>query len=147
MAAKLGGKKGERYSLGQNCDINVTPFVDVMLVLLIIFMVSIPVATTAIKIDMPPAQNDPSTQHKPTYLSLQEDGRITLVDQGVNETTNLDRLDADLRRAFRVPNPQDQMILIRADRLVRYKTFMGLVNQLQTNGYYKVAIINENLQL
>ena len=55
MAAKLGGKRGSKYALGQNADINVTPFVDVMLVLLIIFMVSAPLATVAIKIDLPPA--------------------------------------------------------------------------------------------
>ncbi|HKT54766.1 MAG TPA: biopolymer transporter ExbD [Caulobacteraceae bacterium] len=147
MAVKLGGKKGDKYSLGQNCDINVTPFVDVMLVLLIIFMVSIPVATAAIKIDLPPAVNSPDTHTKPTYLSLQEDGRIILVDQGVNENTSLATLDADLRRALRVADPQAQPVLIRADRLVRYKTFMGVVNQLQTDGYYKVALISENLSL
>ncbi|MDB5441711.1 MAG: biopolymer transporter ExbD, partial [Phenylobacterium sp.] len=48
MAAKLGGQGGGRFSLGQNSDINVTPFVDVMLVLLIIFMVAIPAATVSI---------------------------------------------------------------------------------------------------
>jgi biopolymer transport protein ExbD len=145
MAARLGGKKGEKYSMGQNADINVTPFVDVMLVLLIIFMVSIPVATTAIKIDLPPQVSTPDTKTKPTYLSLTEAGQIILVDQGVNQTTTLDGLDSDLRRALRVPDPQDQTILIRADRLVKYKTFMGVVNQLQTDGYYKVALISENL--
>jgi biopolymer transport protein ExbD len=147
MAARLGGKKGGKYSLGQNCDINVTPFVDVMLVLLIIFMTSIPPAVASIKIDMPPTQNSVDTKTKPTYLSLAEDGRIILVDQGANENTSLATLDADLRRALRSPDPQDQAILIRADRLVKYKAFMSVVNQLQTDGYYKVAIINENLSL
>ena len=147
MAAKLGGKKGGKYNVGQNSDINVTPFVDVMLVLLIIFMTTIPPAVASIKIDMPPAINTPDTKTKPTYLSLQEDGRIILVDQGVNESTSLGTLDADLQRALRVPDPQDQTILIRADRLVKYKTFMGVVDQLQTDGYYKVAIISENLSL
>ena len=80
MAVKLGGKKGEKYNLGQNADINVTPFVDVMLVLLIIFMVSIPLATTAIKIDLPPAINSPDTHVKPTYLSIQQNGQVILVD-------------------------------------------------------------------
>jgi biopolymer transport protein ExbD len=55
MGAKLGGQGGGRFDLGQNSDINVTPFVDVMLVLLIIFMVAIPAATVSIKLDLPPA--------------------------------------------------------------------------------------------
>ena len=66
MAVKLGGKKGEKYELGQSHDINVTPFVDVMLVLLIIFMVSIPLATVAVKIDLPPAQENQDQSKKPT---------------------------------------------------------------------------------
>jgi biopolymer transport protein ExbD len=145
MAVKLGGKKGEKYNLGQNADINVTPFVDVMLVLLIIFMVSIPLATTAIKIDLPPAINTPDNHIKPTYLSIGVNGVVTLVDQGNDEHTSLATLDADLTRALQKPNPRGETILIRADRLVKYKDFMAVVNQLQTDGYYKVALINENL--
>lgn len=145
MAVKLGGKKGEKYNLGQNADINVTPFVDVMLVLLIIFMVSIPMATVAIKIDLPPAINTPDNNVKPTYLSIQQDGRVILVDKGVDGSTSLATLDDDLVRALNKPNPKGETILIRADRLVKYKDFMAVVNQLQTDGYYKVALINENL--
>src|SRR5207344_971663 len=55
MGAKVGGGGGSKFDLGQNADMNVTPFVDVMLVLLIIFMVSIPAATVSIKLDLPPA--------------------------------------------------------------------------------------------
>ena len=143
MAAKLGGKRGGRYALGQNADINVTPFVDVMLVLLIIFMVSAPPSTLAIKIDLPPAIPNPADAHpkKPTYISIRETGQILIVD---NPTT-LDTLANDLAAKFAVPNPKTQTVLIRADRLVKYKDFMAVVNTLQTNGYYKVALINENL--
>jgi biopolymer transport protein ExbD len=146
MAVKLGGKKGEKYTLGQNFDINVTPFVDVMLVLLIIFMVSIPQATTAIKIDLPPVQPPPpgEPQAKPTYLSLQQNGTVVLVDHGNPGPTALDTLDADLTHALNVPDPKNQAVLIRADAKVKYKDFMGLVNQLQTDGYYKVALITED---
>jgi biopolymer transport protein ExbD len=142
MAAKLGGVKGGKYSLGQNADINVTPFVDVMLVLLIIFMVSIPAATVAIKIDLPPAVNTPDLpKEKPTYISIQQDGRILIVDT----PTTLASLQDDLTKALKKPNPKNETILIRADRLVRYKDFMSVVNQLQSDGFYKVALINENL--
>ena len=145
MAAKLGGVRGGKYALGQNADINVTPFVDVMLVLLIIFMVSIPAATVAIKIDLPPATPSPVTK-KPTYISIGQDGRLTLSVQGVDQPTSLTGLDTDLAKAFQVPEPKQESVLIRADRLVRYGDFMSVVNQLQTDGYYKVALINENLQ-
>jgi biopolymer transport protein ExbD len=144
MAAKLGGTRGGKYALGQNADINVTPFVDVMLVLLIIFMVSIPAATVAIKIDLPPATPSPVTK-KPTYISIGQDGRLTLSVEGVDRDTALDSLDTDLASAFHEANPKQESVLIRADRLVRYGDFMSVVNQLQTDGYYKVALINENL--
>jgi biopolymer transport protein ExbD len=148
MAAKLGGMKGGKYSLGQNADINVTPFVDVMLVLLIIFMVSIPAATVAIKIDLPPAVPPPPGQkiEKPTYLSIQQDGHLILSDKGTDEPTSLPALGDDLIKALNdKAQPKQETILIRADRLVRYKDFMSVVNQLQTDGFYKVALINENL--
>ena len=142
MAAKLGGTKGGKYALGQNADINVTPFVDIMLVLLIIFMVSIPPATIAIKVDLPPAlpnQDQPKT--KPTYISIHQDGQIMIVDK----PTSLEALTTDLSAALNKPKPKDETILIRADRLVRYRDFMSVVNQLQSEGFYKVALINENL--
>jgi biopolymer transport protein ExbD len=143
MAAKLGGKRGGKYALGQNADINVTPFVDVMLVLLIIFMVSAPPSTLAIKIDLPPAIPNPADAHpkKPTYINIRESGQILIVDA----PTTLDTLARDLAAKFAVPDPRSQTVLIRADRLVRYKDFMAVVNDLQTNGYYKVALIAENL--
>ena len=139
MSMSAGGE------VGLSNEINVTPMIDVLLVLLIIFMVSIPLATTAIKIDLPPAINSPDTHTKPTYLSIQQNGQVILVDQGVNGPTSLATLDADLTRALQKPNPRGETILIRADRTVKYKDFMAVVNQLQTDGYYKVALINENL--
>jgi biopolymer transport protein ExbD len=145
MAAKLGGTKGGKYALGQNADINVTPFVDVMLVLLIIFMVSIPLATVAIKIDLPPAQENQNPNDKPTYLSIGEDSKLTLVIKGNNTNTSLASLGGDLARAFGGTNPQSQNVLIRADAHVKYKDFMEVVNQLQTDGFYKVALITENV--
>ena len=143
MAAKLGGKRGEKYSIGQNSDINVTPFVDVMLVLLIIFMVSIPAATVAIKVDLPPATPNPADANKkPVFISIRDNGTLQIVPTG---NTTLASLDSDLQKALQSPNPKDQMILIRADRYVRYGDFMAVVNALQTAGYFKVSLILENI--
>jgi biopolymer transport protein ExbD len=145
MAAKLGGAKGGKYQLGQNADINVTPFVDVMLVLLIIFMVSAPLATVAIKIDLPPATPPPPGAKKPVYISIHKDTPLAIDKDDVDHPTTLDSLATDLPTYLGVPMPKNETILIRADRLVRYADFMSVVNTLQSNGYYKVALISENL--
>ena len=82
MAAKLSGSGGEgRYQEKQNAEINVTPFVDVMLVLLIIFMVAAPMAAVTVKVVLPPAVAPPGTNPpKPVYISLQPNGRIFIQD-------------------------------------------------------------------
>ncbi len=147
MAAKLaGGNKGQ-YELGQNAEINVTPFVDVMLVLLIIFMVAAPMATTAIKIDLPPAvaPKDPKDLKKPTFISIRKGGETFIVaESDTQKITDLAGLSNILGPKLGV-NPTGQTVLIRADRDVRYKEFMAVVNQLQRDGYYKVGLISEEL--
>ncbi len=142
MAGKVSGAKGDKFDLGQNSDINVTPLVDVMLVLLIIFMVSAPMATVAIKVDLPPAQAPKEKPKKePTFISIQKNGRIYIIDK----PTSLQTLAGDLAKRFDVPNPKEETVMIRADREVRYEDFMGVVNQLQVDGYFKVGLINEDL--
>src|SRR5215831_12263187 len=147
MGAKLGGGGGGRFDLGQNSDINVTPFVDVMLVLLIIFMVAIPAATTSIKLDLPPAiPPPPGTKVKePVLVNVQQGGGIF-----IGETpTNIDNLPADLSRKLAADDPTlpptQQRVYIRADKTVRYGDFMAVMNTLQGNGFYQVALINEEL--
>ena len=148
MAAKLAGSGKSKYELGQNADINVTPFVDVMLVLLIIFMVAAPLATTAIKIDLPPAQAPKNQdQKKPTFISIRKGGETYIIaasdTQKVGDLAQLSSVLAP--RLGGTGSPQDQTVLIRADRDVRYKEFMAVVNQLQRDGYYKVGLISEDL--
>jgi len=147
MAAKLAGGGKARYELGQNADINVTPFVDVMLVLLIIFMVAAPLATTSIRIDLPPATDKGQNQKKPTFLSVHRGGGIDIVAQEstrkVSDLSQLSSLMAPLLGG--VGAPQDQTVLIRADRDVRYREFVRVVNQLHSDGYYKVGLISEEL--
>jgi biopolymer transport protein ExbD len=149
MAAKLGGGGGKKkFNLGQNADINVTPFVDVMLVLLIIFMVTAPLATVSIKLDLPPAVPPPPTEHPkpPTFISIQDTGRI-YVSMGDSSTkeTRLENLAPDLAASLAVPNPTNERIFIRADKHVRYRLFMDVINQLQTDGFYKIGLISEEV--
>lgn len=148
MGAKLGGGGGKnKFDLGQNSDINVTPFVDVMLVLLIIFMVAIPAATVSIKLDLPPAiPPPPGTKVKePVLVNIQQGGGIFIGEQA----TTLDGLTKDLAVVLTKDDPTlpptEQRVYIRADRTVRYGDFMAVMNDLQANGYYQVALINEEL--
>ena len=143
MAAKLGGGKSGKYDLGQNSDINVTPFVDVMLVLLIVMMVAVPVATLAIKVDLPPATPSLTKPKPPTFINIRSGGYFSIVnpDRGTTNTS-LPRLATDLVTNLG-PDAPNQSILIRADRDVKYEIFMSVVNQLQVDGYYKVSLITE----
>ena len=143
MAAKLSGGGGSKFDLGQNSDINVTPFVDVMLVLLIIFMVAIPAATVSIKLDLPPAIPPPpgTVVEEPTLINVQEGGAIFIGER----PTTLATLASDLASELAVPVHTEERVYIRADRTVRYGEFMSVMNQLQTDGYFLVALINEEL--
>ncbi len=143
MAAKIGGGKSGKYDLGQNSEINVTPFVDVMLVLLIVMMVAVPVATLAIKVDLPPATPSATKPKPPTFINIRSGGFFSIVnpDRGTTNTS-LPRLATDLVTNLG-PDASQQSILIRADRDVKYEVFMSVVNQLQSDGYYKVSLITE----
>ncbi|AZS22878.1 MULTISPECIES: biopolymer transporter ExbD [unclassified Caulobacter] len=148
MAAKLAGGGGGRYDLGQNSEINVTPFVDILLVLLIIFMVAVPMAVTSIKIDLPPAVPPPPNAPKPkepVFISIQKSGAIFIADK----QSSLDNLEYDLNAKFAATGQagakDEQRIMIRADADVLYADFMGVLNQLQTSGWFKVGLINEDI--
>ena len=138
MAAKLSGSGGDG-GIEQNADINVTPFVDVMLVLLIIFMVAAPLASVNVKLDLPPAvavqaKNPP----KPVYISIQKGGSLYIGDA----PTDLDTLGGDLRKQLNGKrDPTKERIFIRADKETIYGDFMGVMNKLQDNGFYSVALI------
>jgi biopolymer transport protein ExbD len=150
MAAKLAqGGGGKKFDLGQNSDINVTPFVDVMLVLLIIFMVAAPLATVSIRIDLPPAKPPPPNQKDekpPTYISIQDTGQI-FVSFGKTDIrpSSMDNLERDLAASLGVADYKNERVFIRADRHVRYRQFMDVINRLQTLGFYKIGLIAENL--
>ena len=146
MGAKLGGSGGGKgYDLGQNSDINVTPFVDVMLVLLIIFMVAAPLATVSIAVDLPPAVPTSEKPKEPVFINVQKSGALFIADR----PTTLETLAGDLPYAMAAKgvagNYQDERVFIRADADVMYTDFMAVLNVLQFNGYFKVGLINEDI--
>ncbi|HYF22888.1 MAG TPA: biopolymer transporter ExbD [Caulobacteraceae bacterium] len=148
MGAKLSGGGGNKYTVESNADINVTPFVDIMLVLLIIFMVSIPMATVSIKLDMPPAVPPPPGQKPkpPVFVSIQESGEL-YIGRGEEAPvkTSIDTLAGDLAGRLAVPNPQDEQVFVRADPDVEYASFMEVLNEMQDKGFYKIGLINEDI--
>ena len=85
MAAKLSGSSGKKYGIEQNADINVTPFVDVMLVLLIIFMVTAPLMTSGVTVDLPKTNAQPlNTDAEPVTVSINSAGDIYIQDAKVD---------------------------------------------------------------
>ena len=142
MAAKLSTGGGGRNQEEAMADINVTPFVDVMLVLLIIFMVAAPLASVTVKVQLPPAVAPPGTNPpKPVYISLQPNGRMFIQDF----PTDLATIGDDLRKQLGTTrNATKERIFIRADKDVLYGDFMGVMNALQDNQFYSVALVGED---
>ena len=151
MAAKLSGGGKKRFDLGQNSEINVTPFVDVMLVLLIIFMVTAPLATVSIKIDIPPAKAPTTPSKPPTYVSIAQNGQLFVSFATGPQSTEmrpatLDTMSTLVDQSLGVTSRVNQQVFIRADQHVRYGVFMAVVNRLQLDGYYKIGLISEEVQ-
>ena len=141
MGAKLSGSGGGKYAVEANSEINVTPFVDVMLVLLIIFMVAAPMAAVTVQVALPPAVAKASPNPpKPVYISLQAGGSIYIGDNRVE----LADIGDTLRNNIGARNPEKERIFIRADKDVLYGDFMGVMNMLQDNGFYSVALVGED---
>ena len=140
MGAKLSGSGGnDKYHEEANSTINVTPFVDVMLVLLIIFMVALPIATTSVKLELPQTSASQMPTAPPTFVSLQADGRLYIGDQATTMAT----LASDLAQAIHSPKPTAERVYIRADKSVRYEAFMAVMNDLKAHGYERVALVSE----
>ena len=141
MAAKLSGGGGGKYAIEQNSEINVTPFVDIMLVLLIIFMVAAPLATVSVEVKLPVAVAQPAqTPPKPFYVSVQANSRTYIGDDEVD----IDNVGQELLDLIGNKVPSDERIFIRADQTTRYGDFMQVMNALQDSGFYSVALVGED---
>ena len=117
-------------------EINVTPFIDVMLVLLIIFMIAAPLATVDISVDLPAANAEPSKRpDKPLFLTLKSDLSLALD----NDVVARGALTATLDRA--TAGDKQQRVFLRADRSVPYGELMSLMNDLRSAGYLHVALV------
>jgi len=119
-------------------DINVTPMVDVMLVLLIIFMVAAPLMTVGVPVQLPKTAAAKTAQPKePTVLSVDKDGKVFLAKEEIGGDALLPRL-----QALVAENP-DQVVLVRGDKTVPYGRIMEVMGEVSQAGFAKVSLITE----
>lgn len=125
----------ETGDLPENHEINVTPFIDVMLVLLIIFMVAAPLATVSINVDLPSASATSTAPTEPVYVTLTAGLSLSVGEQAV--------ADGELEQALLEATGGDpeQRLFLRADEAVAYGDIMALMDRLRNAGYLKVALV------
>lgn len=134
MAGGIRNQDGD--DLAENHEINVTPFIDVILVLLIIFMVAAPLATVDVKVDLPAATSKPEPRpDKPVFVTLKSDLTLSLGD----ETVAAPALGATIDRLTQ--GNKDTRIFLRADKSVDYGKFMDVMNLLRDAGYLKIGLV------
>ena len=122
-------------------EINVTPFVDVMLVLLIVFMVTAPLLTVGIKVDLPKVKATALTDIKdPIEITVKLDGDVYIAESKVEVENLIPRLNAITEQNT------EARIYIRGDRVVAYGRIMEIMSIVNSAGYIKVALITQNLE-
>ena len=121
-------------SLSEVHEINVTPFIDVMLVLLIIFMVAAPLATVDIKVNLPALDATPQQRDKPVYLTVKSDRTLLLGNEVIARDALRGALDA-------AQDNKGKFIYLLADKTVPYGEVIEVMNLLQKAGYLKVALM------
>ncbi len=122
-------------------EINVTPFVDVMLVLLIVFMVTAPLLTVGIKVDLPKVKATALTDIKdPIEITVKLDGKVYIGESNVEVENLIPRLNAITEQNT------EARIYIRGDRVVAYGRIMEIMSIINSAGYIKVALITQNLE-
>jgi biopolymer transport protein ExbD len=133
MAIRLA-KRDDAYEEAH--EINVTPFIDVMLVLLIIFMVAAPLATVDVPVNLPSASAAPPPRpDKPIFVTFKADHTLAIGDETVTRENLAGALDTA------TASDRNQRVLLRADQALSYGEVMGLMNLLRNAGYLKVALV------
>ena len=134
-----GGRRGRRRAV--MAEINVTPMVDVMLVLLIIFMVSAPLLTVGVPIDLPQTQASSLDQadKEPLAVSVDNDGKVFLQ----NTEIELEALVPKLQAIAQARGGADERIYVRGDKTVNYGTVMKVMGRLSAAGFRRVALVTE----
>jgi biopolymer transport protein TolR len=142
-AGGVGRKRRARRHLPMH-EINVTPFVDVMLVLLIIFMVTAPLLTAGVPLELPQARAKQldSQQREPVVVSVTKDGRIFL-GQEVRTPVSLDELGPKLKAVAQSRGGQDEPIFVRGDKAVEYGIVARVMARIKDAGFRKLSLVTE----
>ena len=136
MAISIGSDVDDGEDFGETHEINVTPFIDVMLVLLIIFMVAAPLSTVDLPVELPSSTATPQKKpDKPTYVSIKSDLTLAVGENPVKRADLVRSLDA------MADANKDRFIFLRADRAVPYGDLMDVLELLRTGGYIKVKLV------
>jgi len=136
MAAVFGDIDDDDDEFEEAHEINVTPFIDVMLVLLIIFMVAAPLSTVDLPVDLPSSTAVPQKKpDKPTYVTIKSDLAVAIGETAVKRV--------DLVRSLNAMSDdgKDRRIFLRADRAVPYGELMDVLERLRIGGYNKIALV------
>ena len=139
MGANLSpGGRGRGYRKQQFSEINVTPFVDVMLVLLIIFMVTAPMLTAGVAVDLPDSSAKPVPgTDEPLSVSVTKNGDIFI------QETKVELEDLHAKLGAIVGEKKDTRIFVRGDKSIDYGIVMRVIGEISAGGYNKVALITE----
>jgi biopolymer transport protein ExbD len=140
MGARLGnpglGRRADASDLAEVHEINVTPFIDVMLVLLIIFMVAAPLATVDLGVELPASAIEPRPRpDKPVFVTVKPDLSIAVGEDIIARDALTSTLDTVSK------GNKDERIYLRADKAVSYGDLMDVMNLLRNAGYLKVALV------
>jgi biopolymer transport protein ExbD len=129
-------KEAQDDGLDEVSEINVTPFIDVILVLLIIFMVAAPLSTVDVAVDLPSSNAQPQQRpEEPVFLTVKNDLSLALG----NDAVTRDDLQAALDRQTEAD--REQRVFLRADKAVAYGDLMEVMNLLREAGYLKIALV------
>jgi biopolymer transport protein TolR len=143
MSIAAAGRKGGRRRrgvprYGAMADINMTPFIDVMLVLLIIFMVAAPLLATGVAVDLPQTKAGPlNIDQKPVSIAINDQGQVYLMDTQIEENDLVTKLQAVAKDGF------DQRIYLRAAKNIQYGKVAEIMAMVTSAGYKKVALVTE----
>ena len=141
MSTSSGGRGGRRHGRRSSrpvSDINVTPFIDVVLVLLIVFMVTAPLLTVGVPVDLPKsAASALNDKEEPIVVSVNKKGEIFVQETSVDAEKMIAMLLAVTE------NNKDLRIYVRGDQTLDYGTVMGVMGQLNSAGFTKVALVSE----
>ncbi|MBT3146121.1 protein TolR [Neptunomonas phycophila] len=127
-----------------NADINVVPYIDVMMVLLVIFMITAPMLTQGVSVDLPQAASDPvnDQDQEPVVVTVDKDGAY-YINIGGDDTTQVSQEEVSERVEKILNETPNQLLLVRGDKNVSYEKVVGLMALLQQAGAASVGLVTE----